>query len=130
LPDLCGYFLQRPTTEKVGLNVVGFKLPYMPPVKRCEGLVRRKLAEQPAPAKETQSAPPAGFVPQPATSRSPSAGAPAKTEPRTVPDSATFLAQSSTWRPPPNLSVKVKPDVVKIKPDVGNGSDKKMGAFE
>jgi hypothetical protein len=121
LPDLCGYFLQRPTTEKIGLNVVGFKLPYMPPVKRCEGLVRRKLAEA-VPAKEAQPAPPApGFVPQPATSRAPSAGAPAKTEPRTVPDSATFLAQSSTWRPPPNLAMKVKPD--------GNGSDN-TGVFE
>ena len=120
LPDLCGYFLQRPTTEKIGLNVVGFKLPYMPPVKRCEGLVRRKLAEQPVPAKETPPAP--GFVQQPATSRAPSAGAPAKTEPRTVPDSATFLAQSSTWRPPPNLAIKVKPDA-------GNGGAN-TGVFE
>ena len=109
MPDLCGYFLQRPTTEKIGLNVVNFKLPYMPPVKRCEGLVRRKLLGPP-PVKETPPAPPPpGFVPQPATSRSPSAGAPAKTGARTVTDSAAFLAQSSTWRPPLDLAAKVRP---------------------
>ena len=110
LPDLCGYFLQRPTTEKIGLNVVNFKLPYMPPVKHCEGLVRRKLLGPVPPAKEAQPAPPPGFVAQPATSRSPSAGAPAKTGARTVPDSAAFLAQSSTWRPPLDLTPKSKPD--------------------
>lgn len=45
LPDLRGYFVQRPVDEETGLHVVNFALDYMPPVKHCLGLVERKIPE-------------------------------------------------------------------------------------
>jgi hypothetical protein len=46
-----------------------------------------------------------------------------KTEPKAVPDSQEFLAQSSTWRPPLNLA-KAK------QPDAEVHSNDGQGAFE
>ncbi len=43
LPDLMGYFCQRPTDDEPGLHVVPVSLPYFPPVERHPALVERVI---------------------------------------------------------------------------------------
>lgn len=43
LPDLTGYMIQAPTDNYIGLNVVRFKVPYKPLVKRHPGIIPRTV---------------------------------------------------------------------------------------
>jgi type IV secretory pathway TraG/TraD family ATPase VirD4 len=43
LPDLTGYFCQRPCDGETGLHVVKVKLPYQPPVRRHPALIERVI---------------------------------------------------------------------------------------
>lgn len=45
LPDLTGYFCQRPCDGETGLHVVEVRLPYQPPVKRYPALIERAIPE-------------------------------------------------------------------------------------
>lgn len=46
LPDLHGYFLQRPTDDEVGLHVVRIQMPYQTPIHHTQGLVERIIPKQ------------------------------------------------------------------------------------
>src|SRR3954451_807373 len=49
LPDLSGYFCQRPSDHEPGLHVVPVRLPYSPPVQRYPALIERVIPQdQPA----------------------------------------------------------------------------------
>jgi hypothetical protein len=43
LPDLMGYFCQRPSDREPGLHVVLVSLPYLPPVQRHPALIDRVI---------------------------------------------------------------------------------------
>lgn len=43
LPDLMGYFCQRPSDQEPGLHVVLVRLPYLPPVQRHPALLERVI---------------------------------------------------------------------------------------
>jgi type IV secretory pathway TraG/TraD family ATPase VirD4 len=56
LPDLTGYFCQRPSDGETGLHVVKIRLPYQPPVQRHSALIERVIpAWERGPAGEGES---------------------------------------------------------------------------
>ena len=50
LPDLTGYFIQRPADDKIGLHVVPVKLPWQRPIFRHRPLIERSIPPMQAPS--------------------------------------------------------------------------------
>src|SRR5581483_30374 len=57
LPDLNGYFVQRPSDDGDGLHIVKVKLPWEQPIYRDRPLVERAIPAMNAPVAEASAAP-------------------------------------------------------------------------